>query len=170
MEKTIDEILEHLDDEVGNLKKSEEEIKRFSASSEEDLFSYNKRYEEQKRSSIFRVPVVKETYRHETYHTRYEYYINYIKNVDYSSSKSREDYVMGHVAALNKYVQQAEVNNRNLIIVEAILADEYKNSSLNKDTYYNRGYADGLRYCLGAINYSKVKIMGYVNTRLKEVL
>lgn len=167
MSKTIEEILQDLEDSINNVDMSEAEVKAHSAQND-DLVRLNRRVEETK-TTVSRAPMVKEEYRHYIYHTRYEYYANYLANVDYSKT-TRKEYIQGHLEALNKYAQQSEVNNRNLVIVEAILKDEIKRKDGYKDTYYAKGYYDGLKYVLGAINYSKQKMMVYVNDRLKEEL
>lgn len=165
--KDIETILADLERQIGDTK-SIDQIKDSITQSSDDLISINRRYRGEHRG-VFKIPVVNETYKHNTYYTRHEYFVNYIASVNYENTDNVE-YVQAHLQALNKYLKQNEVNNRNLVVIESILKQEIVENEHNKTTVAAKGYYDGLRYVLSAINYSRDKMMDSIDLRIKSEL
>ncbi|MDY6063168.1 MAG: hypothetical protein SPI53_05225 [Erysipelotrichaceae bacterium] len=100
-------------------------------------------------------------------HTRYEVFVSYIKAVDYGFENVR-DYVEGHLSALNKYLAQAELYDKNIVLLEKELRKEpdyYQSHDL-----FTKGYRDGLKYVMQAVVKSKEVMINYLNDELMKVL
>lgn len=100
--------------------------------------------------------------------TRYEYFMYCINNVNYGQDNANQ-YVKGHIKALNKAIIQSKMDPNNLHLVEASINDEL-NTSISKNTLEGKGYYDGLTYVSKALKKSKEIMANKINLILKEEL
>lgn len=104
------------------------------------------------------------------YDSRYDYFIAYLSAVDYGNNNS-PDYMSGHMAALEKYYNDAQANKKDLTLVEARLNDEVNEaSSVPRTTIYEKGYYDGLYYVIRSLKKSKEHMTEYIYKLLKREL
>ena len=159
IDKMFDELQKANDETVDSLKNK--------LSSDQDLLSFKntagKKAAYLKRPSLPRlVP--------KTVKTRLDIFLYCMKNVDYGEDNVRS-YVDGHLAALNKYLEQASFNQTNLEVVYGTLYDELKKmQKASKDDLYDKGYADGLSYVDQALRRSKDVMAKNINDILKKEL
>ena len=105
-----------------------------------------------------------------SFETRFDYFLYLIQNVNYGTSNVPA-YVKGHMAALEKYLNEAKLNPNNLYYTEAALSDEI-NMMLkeSKTDIKTKGYFDGLNYVHKALRRSKEEMAQKINTILKKEL
>ena len=104
------------------------------------------------------------------YNSRFEYFVESLENITYDS-KYRGYYQAGHEAALDRYMDKAELNRNNLQIVEKILKQELSQVKQSKQTsLYYQGYVDGLRMVDAALKKSKKEMMKLVYDTVMDAL
>ena len=102
--------------------------------------------------------------------TRYDYFMYCIRNVNYGVDNANE-YVRGHLNALNKATTQSKLDPNNLYLVEASISDELNQYvNISKNTLESKGYYDGLTYVNKALKKSKEIMANKINAILKEEL
>ncbi len=102
--------------------------------------------------------------------TRFECFLYLVQNVNYGSANV-PTYVKGHMAALEKYLNQAKLNPNDLHYTEAALSDEI-NAMLNesKTDIEAKGYFDGLNYVHKALRTSKEQMADKIDKILRKEL
>ncbi|MDO4701250.1 hypothetical protein EII25_04405 [Erysipelotrichaceae bacterium OH741_COT-311] len=116
-------------------------------------------------------PMVLKSYRDLTFDSRYDYFINYISNVDYRGRGQEDPYRKGHMAALEKYYHKGQQNKDNLLIIEPILENEILRAKGKKNHYqYDGGYYDGLLYVRLALKKSKWNMIDKIAEELNKKL
>jgi len=126
-------------------------------------------YTRNRRIQIIK-PVLKKDARDRVFKSRYEYFINYITNIEFHPATSA-DYYGGFEDAIEQYHNRAESYKNNLIIVENVVKDEIRgyNNSVNS-SIYSRGYYDGLCYIEGSLKRSKKMIEEEIVRVLKNTI
>ena len=98
--------------------------------------------------------------------SRYDYFIQSLDNVTY-----RGYYKTGHMAALERYIDKAELNRNNLQIVEKTLKQEISQvRQTQHPSLYSQGYLDGLRLVDKALRKSKNEMMKLVYDTVMDAL
>ena len=102
--------------------------------------------------------------------SRYDYFIQSLDNVTYDS-RYRGYYKTGHMAALERYIDKAELNRNNLQIVEKTLKQEISQvRQTQHPSLYTQGYLDGLRLVDKALSKSKNEMMKLVYDIVMDAL
>ncbi len=91
-----------------------------------------------------------------------------LNGVDFGTRNSTT-YVEGYREALDKYLNEAQDNPKNLFIVEGKVSAEITDySRVNKSSLYSKGYYDGLTYVYKALKSSKVQTAAKIYKILKR--
>ena len=104
------------------------------------------------------------------YSCRFDYFMESLENINYDSNY-RGYYKDGHMAALSRYMDKAQLNRNNLQIVEKTLKQELSQYRRSAETsMYSQGYLDGLRMVDKALKYSKKEMMKLINDTIMDAL
>ncbi len=160
IDKMFDELQRANDETVDSLKER--------LSSHEDLVSLKDDvYSERKTVSLKRPSLPKTL--PTSLNTRLDIFLYCLKNIEYGPNN--RSYVDGHLSALNKYLEQARLNQNNLEVVSGTVIDEIKRTGANtKNDLQEKGYYDGLNYVNSALKKSKDVMAKKINDILKREL
>lgn len=89
------------------------------------------------------------------FENRSDCFFNILGEVDYGTNNN-EDYVSGHKRALEKYYTVVKTNSKDLYVAEGQVNDELSTNVASKlNSYYAKGYYDGLEFVSKALSKSK---------------
>lgn len=105
------------------------------------------------------------------YKSRFDYFMEVVQDRSYSD-RYRGYYRDGHLEAIQRYINQVELNRNNLCAVEKIVNEEirYFYSKNNKRDKYSEGYYDGLKFVQRCLLQSKCVMMEEVSDALSEAM
>ncbi|MDO4940374.1 MAG: hypothetical protein Q4E33_01620 [Erysipelotrichaceae bacterium] len=101
------------------------------------------------------------------YNNVFDAYRDILENVSYGEANNK-DYVDNHIKAINKYYEFASNHVNDLEVVEQALGNEIENApSANVE---QKGYYDGLFYCLKALRKAKTYMLEKCSKELNNDL